>query len=146
LSLTQKLAEVAEANPGGEISEEILTEVQLVGKLVANASAYCEHNRVRQVLAVLKPGAEDLYGKQDKEPLLGSSGVDALQQMRDTEKLAEKLHILKPGRPGRGKGKGRQNSRMRGAPAAGALQPAPYQAANHQPAAGKGRGRGKGKG
>jgi hypothetical protein len=107
----------------------------LLGKCIANAAVYHEQNRVEAALAVLKPGAEDLYGQQAKQPLLGDDAVDALRSMRDTQKLATKLEVAGTA-PSRGRGnRQRQNSRAGGRPTAA---PGPQQ----QQAAASARGKG----
>ena len=131
-TVVNKLVEAEQT--GSQVTPDLLDDLFMVGKSIANASALCELNRTRQMLSILKPGAEDLYSNSDKQPLMQAEGIATLQQMRDTEKLATKLGVAssKPAQP---KGRG-QNSRQRSsaAPAGGQSN----QGAN------KGAGRAKG--
>ena len=136
------------SDDGEAPTEELLSVAFLLGKTLANTSVFHEQNRIRAALAVLKPGAEELYSQGAKVSLLGDREIATLQQLRDTEKLADKLKVSgaasgQQQRRGRGGRKGgsvrhQQNSRS------GQQQTLP--AAVQQPSfkGGKGRGRGRG--
>jgi hypothetical protein len=137
-------ARAAAGQPPTEASVQCL---ELLGKTIMNASAFHEHNRVKQALAILKPGAEDNYGTQRQQALLGQDAIAALQMQRDAEKLADKLHVA--GRQTKsniqnqsrgGRQRQQQNSRPGPQTTAAPAGRAPT-AANA--AKGKGRGRGR---
>jgi hypothetical protein len=85
----QQLQAAHEANEAPEAGT--LDDLLLLGKCLANASVFCEQNRVKTALAILKPGSEDLFGQQLKQPLLNTQAVAALQAMRDTAKARHQV-------------------------------------------------------
>ena len=137
LVAVQQLQAAHQANEAPEAGT--LDDLLLLGKCLANASVFCEQNRVKAALAILKPGSEDLFGQQLKQPLLNTQAVAALQSMRDTEKLATKLQVV--GTQSAGRGRQQQNSRSGGRQAAA---PGPQQQPAAAPRFGKGKGRGRG--
>ena len=141
LILLQKLTDAEQA--GTQVTVDMLNDAFMTGKCIANASAFCELNRTKQMLAILKPGAEDQYYQPDKQGLMSAEGVASLQRVRDAEKLADKLK-LSGSNPRGSRGRG-QNSRQRGAAAAGASQ-SNTAANNNNGGQPSGRGRAKGKG
>ena len=146
LCLTQKLAHAEENNE--QVDGSMLDDIFMVGKGLANATAFCEHNRIKSMLAVLKPGAEKEYSCSDSVGLMTPAAVEALQRIREAEKLQEKLKTS--GQQPKKNARSQQNSRRRsvGAPPAGqstdgASNPFPRQ---QQGRGQQGKGRGKGKG
>ena len=133
---------------GEPVQQAEVDVIYLLGKSIANESAFHERNRVKQALAVLSPGAENLYSGKDVPALLSDEAVEAMKLQRETLKTAQKLGI-KPANPQKPKGKGatswvapqqQPNSR------AGQQQPATAGQQRGRAAGGpKGRGRARGR-
>ena len=67
---------------GRTVDESVLDDLHVLGQSISNASVFCEVNREKQALAVLKPGSEKLLN-QDSTPLMSQHAVAALQAQRD---------------------------------------------------------------
>ena len=128
---------------GGDIdTAKLLDDMHYLGKSIMNASAFCERNRLKSVLAILKPGADDELDSHMKAPLMQQHGVDALQRIRDTEKLASKMGIGKPKPASRGRGNNRRGAYQQGNSRSGAAAIAPTAAPGTQDGAARGKGKG----
>ena len=127
---------------GEAVQDGDLDVLYLLGKCIANASAFHERNRVKQALAVLSPGAEALYSDPHAAPLINEEAVEAMKEQQATKKTATKLGIGKGTRP---QARGRGN---RGKVAPTAQQPNSRPGQQQTPAAQRPKGasgRGKGK-